>query len=1292
MNFLKSKQFIVSIVALAVFLGTSIREAQTFYAYQKNIWITSGKVSNGPHTDFPLLFSVTDPDLRTVANGGHVENTNGYDIVFRDSTGAFLDYEVEHYDGATGKLIAWVRVPSIDNGTDLYIQYGDASISSSQQNKTGVWGTNYGGVWHLAETSSPYNDSTSNGNNSASGTYPTQDDGKIGKGQTFNGAQNIYVPATSSIELTTDGTVSLWFNPSNVSVLYELIEKGGSGGYTYFFDYQGSQWPGMWWGPQDKTVPTWANVANPSMSIGQWYKLDGVTNNGINKLYINGSQFVSSGTSTWTYSNTGSLQIGNGEDGYAHGTIDELRVSKVVRSAGWIQTEYNNQSNPSGFYSLGSERTVITLASFSARADGATVTVEWVTKTEIDNLGFNLYRSVHNGPLAKVNTELIPGLLSSISGRSYAYRDTGAPAGSPVCYTLEDIDLRETRTTHGPVCVYRLDATTIQQGSASGQPPSPGPVETRSVTSVTLTSLTARTDGHGVLIEWTTGQEVANLGFHVWRQEQGQRTRLTRGLLAGAALKTGAASLAAGHAYRFYDGNPGSAYIIEDIDLKGARALHGPVVPTLSATPLPTGSSHSLRAVTGYNPKALAQEALSARIGSRRSPAGRGEPFPAQLMSPQETQRALARSQAVKLFIRDDGWYRISLADLASLGLAVGNPRILQLYLGGKEEPLSVQNGAIEFYGAGIDTPYTDTNVYWLIAGLRPGKRIQRAAGVRTQGTQTSFPFPVTLTERSIYFAALQNGDAENFFGSVIAADPVEKELRVTHRAAGEALLEVTLQGVTVQPHEVTIALNGQVVGSISFSGQHKGTASFSIPEAGLEEGTNTVRFTASGELDVSMLDTIRLTYPRTYTVEQDRLTFTAQGGNQVTVRGFSATPVRVLDITDPESVQELTGKIKPDGPGYAVEIGIPGAGERTLIASTERASLAPAALAANEPASWYTSAGADLVMVSHHDFTASLSPLKALRERTGLSVVVVDIEDVYDEFSFGIQTPYALKDFMTRARSWRRPPQYLLVVGDASFDPKNYLGLGSFDFVPTKLVDATYLETASDDWFVDGNNDLVPDIPVGRLPVRTRDAAALVVAKLTGYQGGRTALFLADETTEAFDFATASEQAKALLPPSVSAQTFYRGTLPDSQLKTDFLAAFDQGPLLVNYVGHGSEGIWRGDIFTSPDAETLSNGYRLPVVVAMTCLNGLFQDVYAESLAEALLLAPTGGAIAVFASSGLTEPYPQSLMNRAFIRALFSGQQLTLGKAILQAKQATTDPDVRKTWVLIGDPATRLK
>jgi len=93
-----------------------------------------------------------------------------------------------------------------------------------------------------------------------------------------------------------------------------------------------------------------------------------------------------------------------------------------------------------------------------------------------------------------------------------------------------------------------------------------------------------------------------------------------------------------------------------------------------------------------------------------------------------------------------------------------------------------------------------------------------------------------------------------------------------------------------------------------------------------------------------------------------------------------------------------------------------------------------------------------------------------------------------------------------------------------------------------------------------------------------------------------------------------------------------------------------------------------------------------------LNCLNGYFHDVYTLSLAEALLKAPNGGAVAVWASSTLTEPDQQALLGRELFSNLFGGQTLTLGQAVSRAKFAATDPDVRKSWILFGDPTMKLR
>ena len=103
-------------------------------------------------------------------------------------------------------------------------------------------------------------------------------------------------------------------------------------------------------------------------------------------------------------------------------------------------------------------------------------------------------------------------------------------------------------------------------------------------------------------------------------------------------------------------------------------------------------------------------------------------------------------------------------------------------------------------------------------------------------------------------------------------------------------------------------------------------------------------------------------------------------------------------------------------------------------------------------------------------------------------------------------------------------------------------------------------------------------------------------------------------------------------------------------------------------------------------------SGYRLPVVVAMNCLNGFFQGIYdEESLAETLM-RDDGGAVAVWGSSSLTEAEPQGIMNTDLYRRVFDRSHATLGDAIIAAKQSVTDVDVRRSWVFFGDPAMRLK
>jgi len=131
----------------------------------------------------------------------------------------------------------------------------------------------------------------------------------------------------------------------------------------------------------------------------------------------------------------------------------------------------------------------------------------------------------------------------------------------------------------------------------------------------------------------------------------------------------------------------------------------------------------------------------------------------------------------------------------------------------------------------------------------------------------------------------------------------------------------------------------------------------------------------------------------------------------------------------------------------------------------------------------------------------------------------------------------------------------------------------------------------------------------------------------------------------------------------------------------------------VVTYTGHGSTGVWSSvSIFSNSDAANLNNS-QFSFYLLMTCMNGFTHNTGGDSLAEAALKA-NGGAIAVWASSGVTYADMQFLMSQSATRLIFNakGAQVRIGDVASEAKRATQDSDVRRTWLLLGDPTLFVK
>jgi hypothetical protein len=387
---------------------------------------------------------------------------------------------------------------------------------------------------------------------------------------------------------------------------------------------------------------------------------------------------------------------------------------------------------------------------------------------------------------------------------------------------------------------------------------------------------------------------------------------------------------------------------------------------------------------------------------------------------------------------------------------------------------------------------------------------------------------------------------------------------------------------------------------------------------------------------------------------------------------------------------------IKQDGTNYSVSL--PSYRGRVFYAAENSAVMAPASIVLNTPSTLSTTTNnADLIIISHKDFLAKSEDWANYRRSQGSTVKIVDVSDVYDEFNYGVLSANAIRSFLQYAKeNWQTPPQYVLLVGDASSDARNYQNSGDFNFVPTKLVDTIYTETGSDESLADFNDDGLAELAVGRIPVRTPQQVTDMLAKVTGFESTvaqaatRGALFVSDNP-DGYDFEAVNHRLALLLPANMP-KTFTTRSTPNAQ--TSLINELNTGKFLVNYAGHGHTTVWASaNFFGNAQVPQLTNATKLSVFTLLTCLNGYFIQPNSDSMGEVLLKSNNGGAVSVWASTGLTTPDVQEVMATRFYSQMTAGNITRLGDLIKDAKSVINGGrDVRMSWALLGDPMLKMK
>jgi hypothetical protein len=413
---------------------------------------------------------------------------------------------------------------------------------------------------------------------------------------------------------------------------------------------------------------------------------------------------------------------------------------------------------------------------------------------------------------------------------------------------------------------------------------------------------------------------------------------------------------------------------------------------------------------------------------------------------------------------------------------------------------------------------------------------------------------------------------------------------------------------------------------------------------------------------------------------------------------------ILVFDITDPASPATLANVEVANGVA-SFRGGESGQDNTYLLLDTESVSEPRMDLVPEWETLKSAENGADYIAIvpSVEGFEQALRPLLEHRREQGLRVMSISLDQVFDEFAYGRRTPQAIRDFLEYATTtWEKPaPQFAVLVGDATYDIYDFTGGKNKNTLPTQLVHTEFAGlVASDTWFTIFDEQVpAPQLAIGRLPAQNADQLATIVDKTIAYETQSSeerdwisrALLVADDEPR-FD------QTSDLLNEGLEAMGYTTQKLymtENEDIHDAIISAMNHGVGILNYVGHGGVEVWGDEIvLKADDAEILENGVRLPVFTTFTCLNGYFNHPTSDALAETLLWAENGGVVAAIAPSGRSFTSQQEPLADSFYNYLMHGESLTLGEALLRAKEdASGDADLLEvihTFNLLGDPALR--
>ncbi len=383
----------------------------------------------------------------------------------------------------------------------------------------------------------------------------------------------------------------------------------------------------------------------------------------------------------------------------------------------------------------------------------------------------------------------------------------------------------------------------------------------------------------------------------------------------------------------------------------------------------------------------------------------------------------------------------------------------------------------------------------------------------------------------------------------------------------------------------------------------------------------------------------------------------------------------------------------------------------------------------AMQPANWQRianqniapAATPDMLIVTPPAWAGEANRLAGFRNtRDGLDVLVVTTDQIYNEYASGRPDVSAIRDF-TRQLYQRSAGKlkYLLLFGDATYDYRNLLQNQAqrADWVPVyesrESLNPVYTYSSDDyfgfmeanegDWNETTAGDHTVDIGVGRLPVKSREEAKIVVDKLIKYESSfgiwkNGVRFVADDGDGNIHQRHADQLANLIQGRMFSTRSFIDEvpqTTTDAGQKAPAINqairnAIDDGTLILNYTGHGGTSGWAEEqVLTLADMLSSRGMDNLPLLITATCDFGRYDDPGAVSGAELMVLSPKGAAVGAISTTRPVYSSTNFALNKAFYEALLNakpGQRL--GDFFKYTKNNALAGSLNRNFTLLADPS----